>query len=136
MDTNPLNQGVITENSTGIGTVTRKMVRARARELALIEGRVPPQVLQVDYEQAKRELTGGADLDPQEAARETAPESERWDPIPGSPGHKAPESLSEDEDDEGRSAGEQLVEQGVAEAEHDQMLRSARESAKQDQREP
>ena len=132
MDANPLNKGVITENSTGIGTVTRKMVRERARELAVIEGRVPPQVLQVDYEQAQRELTGGVDLDPQEAVRESAPESERWDAIPGSTGHKAPESPSEDEDDEGRSEGEQLVEQGVAEAEHDQMLQSARESAKQD----
>ena len=132
MDTNPLNKGVITENSTGIGTVTRKMVRERARELALIEGRVPPHVLQVDYEQAKRELTGGADLDPQEAIRESAPDSERWDAIPGSTGHKAPESPSEDEDDEGRSEGEQLAEQGVAEAEHDQMLQAVRESAKQD----
>ena len=132
MDTNPLNKGVITENSIGLGTVTRKMVRERARELALIEGRVPPQVLQVDYEQAKRELTGGAELDPQEALRESAPESERWDIMPGSTGHKAPESPSEDEDDEGRSEGEQLVEQGVAEAEHDQMLQAVRESAKRD----
>jgi hypothetical protein len=132
MDTNPLNKGVITENSIGIGTVTRKMVRERARELALIEGRVPPQVLQVDYEQAKRELTGGADLDPQEAVSESAPESESWDAMPGSTGHKAPESPGEDEDDEGRSEGEQLVEQGVAEAEHNQMLQAARESAKQD----
>ena len=132
MDTNSLNKGVIIEHSTGIGTVTRKMVRERARELALIGGRVPPQVLQVDYEQAKRELTGGVDLDPQEAVRESAPESERWDSIPGSTGHKTPESPSEDEDDEGRSEGEQLVEQGVAEAEHDQMFQSARESAKQD----
>jgi hypothetical protein len=129
MDTNPLNKGVITENSIGIGTVTRKMVRERARELALIEGRVPPQVLQVDYEQAKRELTGEADLDPQEAALESAPESERWDSMPRSTGHKAPESPSEDE---GRSEGEQLVEQGVAEAEHNQMLQAARESTKQD----
>ena len=133
MDTNPLNKGVITENSIGIGTVTRKMVQERARELALIEGRVPPQVLQVDYEQAKRELTGGADLDPQEAVRQSASESERWDSMPGSTEHKAPESPSEDEDDEGRSEGEQLVAQGVAEAEHDQMIQSARESAKQDQ---
>ena len=133
MDTNPLNKGVIEENSTGIGTVTRKMVRERARELALIEGRVPPQVLQVDYEQAKRELTGGSDLDPQAAAVESALESERWDLLPGSTGRKALESPSEDEDDEGRSESEQLVEQGVAEAEHDQMLQSAKESAKKDQ---
>ena len=112
------------------------MVRERARELALIEGRVPPQVLQADYEQAQRELTGGADPDPQAAVLESAPESERWDSMPGSTGHKAPESPSEDEDDEGRSEGEQLAEQGVAEAEHDQMLQAARESAKQDKREP
>lgn len=129
MDTNPLNKGVITENSTGIGTVTRKMVRERARELAVIEGRVPPQVLQVDYEQAKRELTGGVDQDPQEAISESVPESERWDTMPGSTGYKTPESPSEDE---GRSEGEQIVEQGVAEAEHDQMLQAAKESAKQD----
>jgi len=66
----------------------RKMVRERARELALIEGRVPPQVLQVDYEQAKRELTGGADLDPQAAVLESAPESERWDSMPAQPDTK------------------------------------------------
>ena len=132
MDTNPLNKGVIMENSTGIGTVTRKMVRERARELALIEGRVPPQVLQVDYEQAKRELTGGVDQDPQEVVAESVSDSERWDTMPDSTGHQAPKSPSEDEDDEGRSEFEQLVEQGVAEAEHDQMLQSAKESAKQD----
>ena len=132
MDPNPLNKGIIAENSIGIGAVTRGMVRKRARELALIEGRVPPQVLQVDYEQAKRELTGGADLDPQETVRDSASASERLDSPRGSTGHKAPESSSEDEDDEGRSEGEQLVAQGVAEAEHDQMIQSARESAKQD----
>ena len=81
------------------------------------------------YEQAKRELTGGVDQDPQEAISESVPESERWDTMPGSTGYKTPESPSEDE---GRSEGEQIVEQGVAEAEHDQMLQAAKESAKQD----
>jgi hypothetical protein len=33
-------------------------VRARTRELALDAGRVPPHVLQADYEQAKREVMG------------------------------------------------------------------------------
>jgi hypothetical protein len=37
MKTNLLKDGVLTENSTGIGTVTRKMVRARAIELAIAE---------------------------------------------------------------------------------------------------
>ncbi|CAM3139780.1 hypothetical protein [Rariglobus hedericola] len=35
-------------------------VRVRTRELALDAGRVPPHVLQVDYEQAKREVMGEA----------------------------------------------------------------------------
>jgi hypothetical protein len=47
---------------------------------------------------------------------------------------KAPESPSEDENEEARSEGEQLVEQGVAAAEHDQMLQAAGESAKEDER--
>jgi hypothetical protein len=33
MKTNPMKEGVLTENSAGIGTVTQKMVRERAVEL-------------------------------------------------------------------------------------------------------
>jgi hypothetical protein len=135
MNTNPLNKGVITENFAGIGTVTRKMVRERAVELAIINGRSAQEASKSDWEQAKRELTGEPDLDPKEAVLESAPESERWDPLPGSTGHKAPESAREDEDDEGRSESEQLVEQGVQEAEHDQMLQAARAGGKADRRE-
>jgi hypothetical protein len=39
MRKNPLNKGIIMENAAGIGTVTSKMVEARARELAAINGR-------------------------------------------------------------------------------------------------
>jgi len=136
MEKNPLNKGVLTENFIGIGPVTRSMVDARARELALIAGRLPPHVAQVDYEQAKRELTGEPVIDPKEAMIESLPESERWDPVPGSAGRQAPESPSEDEDDEGRSESEQLAEEGVGEAEHDQMLQAARAAAKNDRHEP
>jgi len=132
MEKNPLNKGVLTENFIGIGPVSRAMVQARARELALIAGRLPPHVAQVDYEQAKRELTGEPVIDPRESILESIPESERWDPVPGSAGHQAPESPSEDEDDEGRSESEQLAEEGVGEAEHDQMLQAARAAAKND----
>ena len=48
----------MTENSAGIGTVTRKMVRDRAVELAVINGRSAKEVSKSDWEQAKRELTG------------------------------------------------------------------------------
>ena len=98
------------------------MVRKRAAELAVINGRSSHKVSASDWEQAKRELTGSEEIDPQEAKLESAPEAERWDPVPGSQGHKVPEAPSEDEDGEGRSDNERLVEEGIEEAEHDQML--------------
>jgi len=116
----------LTENSAGLGTVTRKMVRERAVELAAINGRSMQETSRTDWEQAKRELTGEPDEDPKKAILEAAPESERWDPLPGSTGSKAPVAASEDEDDEGRSDNERLVEEGIAGAEHDQMLKASK----------
>ena len=121
MKTNPLKQGLLTENSAGIGTVTRKMVRTRAVELAVIDGRSPEEVSKSDWEQAKRELTGEPETDPKEVILESAPESDRWNPVPGSAGDKVRVGSNADEDDEGRSDKERLVEEGIADAEHDQM---------------
>jgi len=121
MNNNPLKQGALTENSAGLGTVTRKLVRERAVELAVINGRSATEVSKSDWDQAKRELTGETDIDPKTAALESAPESERWDPVPGSTGSKVPAAPSADEDEEGRSDNERLVAEGVAGAEHDQM---------------
>ncbi|HLX96400.1 MAG TPA: hypothetical protein VKU37_11715 [Verrucomicrobiae bacterium] len=132
MKTNPLKEGALTENSTGIGTVTRKMVRQRAVELAVINGRSAKEVSKSDWEQAKRELTGEPDMDPKEAVLESAPESERWDPAPGSEGHKVPAGPSADEDDEGRSDNERLVDEGIAGAEQEQMRQAATAAAKED----
>ena len=131
MEQNPLTRGVLTQNFIGIGTVTREMVLKRAQELGLINGHSPKHVSESELEQAQRELTGGSDIDPKEAAIESVPESERGDPLPGSTGHKAPESSDEDEDDEGRGEEERLVEQGVNEAEHDQMLQAAKAAVKE-----
>jgi len=130
MNTNPLKEGTLTENSAGIGTVTRKMVRERAVELAVINGRSAQEVSKSDWEQAKRELTGEPDIDPKEVVLESAPESQRWDPVPGSAGHKVPPAPSDDEDEEGRSDEERLVEEGVDGAEHDQMRQAAGKTAK------
>lgn len=127
METNPLKKGVLTENSAGIGAVTRKMVRDRAAELALIDGHREGDVSKSEKEQARRELTGGPDTDPKDAILESAPESERWNPLPGSAGGKASVAPSEDEDEEGRSDNERLVNEGIAEAEHDQMRQAARD---------
>ena len=127
MKTNLLKEGALTEHSLGIGTVNRKMVRERAVKLAVISGRSAQDVSKSDWEQAKRELTGDSDTDPNEAAIESAPESERWDPVHGSTGHKVPVAPSDDEDEEGRSDKERLVEEGNAGAEHDQRRQASLE---------
>ena len=129
---NPLKDGVLTDNSAGIGTVTPKMVRQRAAELAVIDGHPVQDVSKSECEEARRELTGEADTDPKEAALESAPESERWDPVPGSTGHKVSVSPSDDEDDEGRSDNERLVEEGIAGAERDHLVQAAQEAASAD----
>ena len=122
---NFLKDGQISENGVGIGTVSRAMVKERAIELAIINGRPGAEVSKSDWERAKRELTGGSETDPNDTFLESTPETERWDPLPGSTGHKAPESPSDYEDEDGRSDSARLVEEGVAEAEHDQMRQAA-----------
>src|SRR4026207_2028441 len=120
MRKNPLNKGIIMENAAGIGTVTSEMVEARARELAAINGH-PSKPSEADYQQAKRELTGEADTDPQAESSESIPDSEGWDPVPGSTGRQAADSLGEDEDAEGRSERAQLFEEGGSAGEEGQM---------------
>jgi hypothetical protein len=69
---------------------------------------------------------GESDLDPKAALLESAPESDRWNPLPGSTGTKAAVAPSVDEDEEGRSDNERLVEGGIAKAEHEQINRAAK----------
>ena len=131
MKTNPLKDGALTENSSGIGTVTGKMVRERAIELAVINGRSAQDVSKSDWQQAKQELTGKPDTDVKEEILESAPESERWDPVAGSTGNKVPAAPGEDEDDEGRSDNERLVDEGIAEAELDHSRQATGEAEKE-----
>ena len=126
MEKNPLNKGAFSENAHEIGAVTLDMIDARAGELSLIAGRMPRRPTGDDFRQARRELAGGPERDPHEALLESLPESERWNPVPGSTGHQAPESASEDEDEDGRNESEQLVDEGVKEAGHNQMLQASR----------
>jgi hypothetical protein len=112
------------------------MVEARARELALIDGRDSSKPTEADYQQAKRELTGEDDIDPQQESLESLPESEAWDPLPGSTGRQAAESLGEDEDAEGRSESAQMFEEGISETEHDQMRQAFRAEEESDEPEP
>jgi hypothetical protein len=134
MRKNPLNKGIIMENAAGIGTVTSEMIEARARELAAINGRPSSEPSEADYQQAKRELTG--ETDPQEESSESVPDSDGWDPVPGSTGRQAADSLGEDEDAEGRSESAQMFEEGISEAEHDQMRQASLAQEESDEPEP
>jgi hypothetical protein len=127
-----LKDGAISKNSAGVGTVTREMVRARAAELAIIDGHLSHDATASHFAQAKRELTGVADIDPKDEILESAPESERWDPLPGSTGTKTRVAPSEDEDEEGRSDNERLTEGGIAEAEIEQNFQATKAAAKKD----
>jgi hypothetical protein len=121
MKRDPIEEGRIIEHSEGLGTVTQDMVHARAREIALINGRSPHHLSPMDLSQAKRELMGQNYV---ESAEEQLPTSERWDPIPGSPGEQAPIVTPHDE----QTDNEKLVEEGSEEAEHDRMVEATRES--------
>jgi hypothetical protein len=127
MKENRVEKGRFTEQGHGLGTVTREMVLKRARELALISGR--EQVLESDFEQAKRELTREEHLTPEPDRMENLPEDKRWDPVPESTGKEAPTVPAPDE----QTFAEKLVEEGVEDAEHDQMTKAARESLRRDQ---
>ena len=130
MRRNPLKDGNISQNSAGIGTVTRKTVLMRAEELVTISGDWLHKVSPADFDQAQQELTGGPDTNPKETALESVPESERWDPVPGSMGYKANIASSEDEDEEGKSDNARLVEEGIAGAEQDHSLEAGKAAAK------
>ena len=90
MKANILKDGNISDNSAGLGVVNHEKVRARAAELAVINGRSAHEVSKADWERAKRDLTNEPDPDPKAAVFESAPESECWDPVLGSTGHKLP----------------------------------------------
>jgi hypothetical protein len=132
MKIDPQKEGLLSENLTGVGTVTRAMVQERSLELARINGRSSQEVTKSDWEQAKRELTGGSEMTDEERVLDAAAESDRWNPVPGTKGHQTPQNPSADEDEEGRSNAERLVDGGVLEAEHEQMLQASQEPGDED----
>jgi hypothetical protein len=123
-----IEDGRLTEHSRGMGTVTREMVLKRAREIALINGRSEGHVIQSDFDRAKRELTGGAEMvnDP-EAPRDRS-HAELRETVRGTRGRAAPTVAAHDE----QTDTEKLVEGGVMDAEHDRMVEGAREGLRRD----
>lgn len=121
-------EGRFTTKSHGLGTVTEAMVRARASEIAVINGRAADNVLESDLQEARRELTSESPAAPQRTAADLVPEEDRWDPVGGSTGSRAPTVPAPDE----QTFAEKLVNEGVEDAEHDQMLKATKEALRRD----
>jgi len=127
MKKNRIEEGRFSANARGLGTVTREMVLRRAREIAEINGR-PDNVLETHFQEAHRELTT-EDMDqPKVSAEELVPEDKRWMEVPENEGKKVGPVPAPDE----QTFAEKLVEEGVEDAEHDQMTRATREAARRD----
>src|SRR5689334_12468351 len=96
MKKNRIDEGRLSANARGLGTVTREMVLKRAREIAEINGR-PERVLESDFQEAHRELTQ-EDLDePKRRPEEFVPEDKRWMEVPENEGKKVGKVPTSDE---------------------------------------
>ena len=111
--------GRISDHFRGLGTVTGEMVKRRAKEIAIINGRAPQHFTENDWTQAKHELMGDS---VEIEAEEPVAALTRWDEEPGTSGHRVANSPPLDE----QSVAQHLVEEGVEEANHDQMLKGSR----------
>jgi hypothetical protein len=128
MRNDDIEEGRLTEHSRGLGTVTREIVLKRASEIAIINGRSPGQILDSDFKQAQRELTGrGEVLEEQESPRRRSSTDAR-ETIRGTQGRQARPVAAHDE----QTDAEKLVQEGVSDAEHDQMVEGTRESIRRE----
>lgn len=88
-----------------------------------------PRELPVSTRPAKPSAVADSELDRPEKGRDpTLPENT----VHGAPGHQIKEPRSEDEDDEGRSTTEQLIEAGAQEAEQDKVKQATRAAPRSD----
>ena len=74
MKNNILESEIRVESASPTRLVSRELLHARTRELALLAGRVMPHITHADYAQAKLELTGESNPDRQDAMIEGRPE--------------------------------------------------------------
>ncbi|MEX2581247.1 MAG: hypothetical protein WD342_19480 [Verrucomicrobiales bacterium] len=103
--TTKITQGDFSDDG-GVGNVNPAMIRERAAQLAVSDGRTEDEISQTDMDQAEKELR--ADLRSSEQKRLDAEQAGR--------------------NDAGGAETEALVEQGIEEAVHDEMLESGKET--------
>lgn len=108
--------GRIEENAAGVGVPSLGEIEERAAQIAVISGRSASHVTEADRDRARRELLGEEEMESHED--EIVAGSGMLAEAPGSTGRQAPTVLPDDE----AAVGERLVQEGMDEALHDEML--------------
>jgi len=119
----------IIQHAEGLGAPNAEQVRLRARELALINGR--ETYTEQEWSEAKRELHGGHGSQEDERGRDVEVNVSGCDMVAGSLGHHVENISSADNE----NLGEELVAEGMDEAEHDRMLLARVEAQAEDDEE-
>ncbi len=112
---NPHISAKIINHSHGQGITSLEDIQQRAVELAQIDGRKPEEVNAFDLQEARRELSGGHFHEEEEVGELFVLGS---DSVAGSTGHHVPNHMG----DGYENTAEELVLEGMEEAEHEQML--------------
>jgi hypothetical protein len=115
----------ISLGADGLGEISEAQVETRASELARTEGR--NSVTDADRDRARVELTNvpGEPVAP-EAAEPGLEQLTSWDEAPEESGHRASRVLPENDE----NIAEQLVQEGLEEAEHDLRVTAANDPDK------
>jgi len=111
-----------------LGTVTEGMVKKRAKEIAVINGRNGNDFTENELDQARRELVGFPNTEATELEG-SAPDTGGWLGEAGDKGDAAPVRPAKDE----QTFAEELVKEGVEEATHHQMLAGSQQSRERDE---
>lgn len=114
MDEPQRTKAKILRGTEGLGTATPGMIEERAREIARGDGRAQPNDL--DRTRAREELTG---LTSEKPPTKEEPGRDWAMPLVSS-GEKVPTVRPEDDE----NIPEQLIKEGIEEADHDQRTRS------------
>ncbi|HEY5895115.1 MAG TPA: hypothetical protein VIT91_17990 [Chthoniobacterales bacterium] len=120
----PYSSGKIINHANGQGSISYDDVRARAMELAIIDGRPAKDFTDADWERAAYELHGGHLPSDDDSESESAELGIGPDLVAGSLGRHVTNHRGDSNEN---NVGVELVQEGMEEAEHEQMLAASEE---------
>ena len=126
-DESPRNQGKILDRSAGIGEVSQAEIEERARELAEIDGLDADQVNEGHRDQARQEMLGATDADAANDDEGAIADLTDEDGVAGESGTMVSTTNNSVAGGDEQTIGEELVNEGIGEADHDRMIESRKQ---------